>query len=343
MRTVWIAALAAACALGSGAAANETICNRSHVAGAPEVVMLLWRGPTEVERGVRDYLDARGLAVNVTCLSAERDAGRIPAMVAEAKARDPDLLYTWGTSVTLATVGQVDAVDPGVHVTDTPVIFTMVSYPVGSRIVPESGLSGRNVTGSSHTVPLAAQLRAMRSYRPVSRIGVVFNPLEDNSVLNVRALQALAGEDGIEVIAEPVGIDADGRPDPEGLAEVVAALAAREPQFLYIGPDSFVGDHRETVIGAAIAHGVPAFTGTELEIVDGRAMIGLVTGYYNLGGYMGALMERVLVGSEDPGEIPVSTLSRFTFLLRLDVARQMGLYPPLEVLDFAKILDGEGS
>jgi putative ABC transport system substrate-binding protein len=57
---------------------------------------------------------------------------------------------------------------------------------------------------------------------------------------------------------------------------------------------------------------------------------------------MGALIERVLVHGEDPRDIPISTLSRFTFLLRLEVAQRLRLYPPLEVLDFAKIIDRQG-
>jgi putative ABC transport system substrate-binding protein len=56
--------------------------------------MLLWRGPTEVEQGVRDYLEGKGLTFNFTCLSADQRASRIPEMVARARALDPDLVYT---------------------------------------------------------------------------------------------------------------------------------------------------------------------------------------------------------------------------------------------------------
>lgn len=330
--------LALAALLSAPVAAADTICDRPHVDGAPHLVMMLWRGPTEVERGFLGHVEAQGMEVNVTCLSAESSAANIPGMVARARELAPDLIYTWGTGVTLATVGRADRVDPAQHITDIPVVFTMVAYPVESGIVPAFEDTGRNVTGATHTVPLLAQIRAMRAYRPVSSIGVIFNPLEVNSVINVQQLTETAEAEGIEVIALPVLLDAAGRPDPSSLPLLVARLAARQPQFLFIGPDSFIGQHREAVIGAALSAGLPAFTGTELEIAEGSAMLGLVTSYYNLGRYMGSLVEDVLFEGVAPRDVPVRTLSRFTFMVRLPVAQRLGLYPPLEVLDFAEIL-----
>jgi len=338
-----IAALGALLALPLATAAVRPAgagspCDRPHVVGAPHVVMLLWRGPTEVERGFDAHVQAQGLALNVTCLSADSNAANLPGMVAQARALAPDLVYTWGTGVTLATIGRADRVDPAVHITDRPVVFTMVAYPVESGIVPSFEAPGRNVTGATHTVPLVAQVRAMRTYRPLSSIGVLYNPLELNSVINVQQLSEVAAAEGVEVIALPVLLDAAGAPDPSSLPGLIARLAARQPQFLFIGPDSFIGQHRDVVIGRALAAGLPSFTGTELEIADGNAMVGLVTSYYNLGRYMGALVERVLQDGVPPADIPVRTLSHFTYVVRLPVARELGLFPPLEVLDFARII-----
>jgi putative ABC transport system substrate-binding protein len=323
------------------APAQETanICDQPRVEGAKEVYALLWRGPTEVEDGLLSYLREHGLKVNVTCLSADSNADNLPSMVAEAKAARPDLVYTWGTSVTRAALGEYDAVDPAQHIVEAPVVFTMVSYPVGSRIVPDFAGSGRNVTGATHTVPLPAQISAMQAYRPIKRLGVLYNPLENNSTLNVRQLKELARESDFEVIDMPVPLDAEGQPRADVLPELIADLASREPQFLYIGPDSFIGEHRDTVIGEALEHGLPAFTSTELEILRGRAMIGLVSRYYTLGRYMGYLVEQVLFDGVDPASIPIRPLSRFTYALRLSVAAELDLYPPLDVLNYALVLD----
>ena len=323
----------------SHAADLETACDLPHAEDHKDVVMILWRGESKVEAGVRAYVQANGLPLNFTCLSVKSNTDNLPRLVAKAKAMNPDLIYTWGTSTALATFGKYGQSDPDKHVTDIPAIFTMVSYPEKSGLVPSLESSRRNITGATHTVPLAAQIRAMEAYRPIQRLGMLYNPLENNSVVNVREMKEIADKRDFEVIALPVELDAQQRPDPDSLPRLIDKLAAREPQFLYIGPDSFIGSNRETVIGESMAHGIPTFTSTELEILRGDAMIGLYTSYFNLGRYMGYLAERVLMDGTPPASIPVSTLDRFTYALRLSVADKLGLYPPLDVLSYANVLD----
>lgn len=336
------------------------LCERPHVDGVPHIVMVLWRGPTTVEQGVQAYLDSRDLTINVTCLSANRNSSRFGQLIRQATDLAPDLLYTWGTSATLAAVGTYEDDAAAFPTSQTPVLFTMVSYPVQSKIVPDFAGSGRNLTGSSHTVPLESQLKAMLAYRDVDRIGMIFNPREDNSVLNMRQLAELTEENEIDFVALSVplkeasrGPSADvesgggdeeiskGQPDPSTLPELIARMAAQDVQFLYIGPDNFVGTNQETIIGEALSYGIPSFTGTELEILNGDALVGLVTPYYNLGLLNGSLIERILLEGEAPQEIPISTLARFTYIVRMNVALRIGVFPPLDILEFARILEGE--
>lgn len=340
------------------------LCERPHVEGAPHIVMVLWRGPTTVEQGVQAYLDSRDLTFNITCLSADRNSARFARLVEQAKELEPDLLYTWGTSATLAAVGTYEEDASAFPTAQTPVLFTMVSYPVQSKIVPDFEGSGRNLTGSSHTVPLDAQLKAMQAYRDVTRIGMIFNPREDNSVVNMHEMRALTEEIGIELVAIPVPLKerqddpageagaetpldrdrdevSEGQPDPSTLPELIARMAAQDVQFLYIGPDNFVGTNQDTIIGEALSHGIPSFTGTELEILRGDALVGLVTPYYNLGLLNGSLIERILLDGEAPEAIPISTLARFTYIVRMNVALRIGVFPPLDILEFARILEGE--
>ena len=363
-------ALALAMLFGTGSLQAQdqmqNLCERPHIDGVPHVVMILWRGPTTVEQGVQAYFDSRDLKFNVTCLSADRDSSRFVRLVEQAKELEPDLLYTWGTSATLAAVGTYDGKGAAFPTSQTPVLFTMVSYPVQSKIVPDFAGSGRNLTGSSHTVPLESQLKAMLAYRDVDRIGMIFNPREDNSVLNMRALGELTKREdiNIELVAIRVplkerqaeslgesGAEAEagsgeeevseGQPDPSTLPELIARMAAQDVQFLYIGPDNFVGTNQETIIGEALSYGIPSFTGTELEILDGDALVGLVTPYYNLGLLNGSLIERILLDGEAPETIPISTLARFTYIVRMNVALRIGVFPPLDILEFARILEGE--
>jgi putative ABC transport system substrate-binding protein len=304
-----------------------------------QIFMILYRGETEVEDGFRSYLEDRGIHAETIVRSVDGRLDRLPEFVAEAKELRPDLVYTWGTGVTLGVVGEFDAVDPKRHITDMPVVSTMVSSPDGARIVPDRGSSGRNLTGVSHIVPLETQIRAMRAYRPMSRLAVLYNANEENSAVNVRQLTALGQVMEFTLIDQPVPLDAAGQPDPSAIPKLIEDLAAREPQFLYIGPDTFVGVYRDLITAKAIELNLPTFTATELEIRQSNAMIGLVSPYLNVGRFTAFKAEQILVDGKDPAAIPIETLSRFSYLVKMPVVHQIGLFPPMAVLDYAEIIE----
>ena len=303
------------------------------------ILMLLWRGETEVEAGFKSYLQERALPFDLIVRDAGQDPARIPALIAEAKQLKPDLVYTWGTPLTLGVVGAYDQADPIRHLTDIPVVFTMVAYPVESRIVPDLGSSGRNVTGTTHTVPVEAQIKAIRAFRPMQRLALLYNPTEPNAVINVGALRRAAQNLDFELLAQPLPLDAAGRPDPSTLPALIDRLAAWEPQFLYLGPDTFIGDYRQTVASEALRHHLPVFTATERPIRDSAVLLGLVAPYYHLGRFTAFKAEQILLDRRPPQSLPIETLHRFTYLVKLPVAQELDLYPPLAILNYAEILE----
>ena len=68
-------------------------------------------------------------------------------------------------------------------------------------------------------------------------------------------------------------------------------------------------------------------------------MLGLVSRYYLIGKLAGAQAERILVGGEPPEQIPVTSLARFAILLRMPVALQLGIYPPMGLLRVAQVVE----
>ena len=304
----------------------------------PRIAMVLWRGETEVEQGFRAALADYGIEARIEVHDIARDLQRLPAIIEQLRADPPDVVYTWGTGVTLGLVGRWD--DAQAPLGEIPVVFTMVAAPFKTGIAAPPDAPPRPwVTGVSHIAPLVAQINAMRSYMPVDRIGVVFNPQEANSVSNVEDLRAHGGRMRFEVLEAPVPPGGDGAPDPMAIPDLVAGLAARGAQVLYIGPDNFVGNYRDTLTAAGMAHGMPAFTGTELELRDGEAMFGLVSRYETVGRFTAAKVRDIVVNGKRPDEIPVETLERFAYLIRFEVARQLGLYPPLPLLRYAEVIE----
>lgn len=303
------------------------------------ILMLLWRGETEVEAGFKSYIQERNLPFDLIIRNAGQDSAKIPELVAEARQIKPDLVYTWGTPLTLGVIGAYDLVDPARHLTDLPVVFTMVAYPLESRIVPQLASSGRNVTGTTHTIPAESQIRAIRAYRPMNRLAAVYNPTEPNAVINIGELRKASQRLNFELLAQPLPLDANGRPDPNALPGLLAQLAAREPQFFYLGPDTWVSDHRQIITEEALRHHLPVFTSVDRPIKDSAVLMGLVAPYFHMGRFTAFKAEQILIERRLPQDLPIETLHRFSYIVKLPVARQLDLYPPLAILNYAEVIE----
>lgn len=303
------------------------------------IAMVLWRGETDTEAGFRRELSALGIEADIDVHDMARNLDQLPAVVAELRRSKPDLVYAWGTGVTLGLIGRWDAVDPAVHLTDVPVLFTMVSSPRGAGIEPPEDQPPRpNVTGVSHIAPLPAQINAIKAFLPMQRLGVVYNPAETNSLANLSELRALAPAAGFQLLEAPVPAGADGQPDAATIPGLVADLGRRGADILYIGPDNFVGANRDALTGAGIEAGIPAFTATELEIRESQAMIGLVSRYATVGQFAADKARQVLVEGKPPSSVPIETLQRFSYLVRLPVALRLHRYPSLQLIDYAEMI-----
>lgn len=306
------------------------------------IYAITFRGMTDVEKGFEDYFAARHIPVEITWRDLARDASRMPGFLEEIRRTKPDLVYTWGTSVTLGVVGRYDSVDPGKQVTDIPVVFTLVAEPVLAGIVPRLESSGRNVTGVFHVAPTETQMRAMASYRPFKSVGVLYTPTERNSAIIVDQVRAAALRMGFTVVARPFAIGADQKPVTEGAADLVRSLRAENVDWLYLPPDSFVGTLAEKVIiPAAHEAGLPTFASTE-QLVQAGALTGLVSRYHAIGQFTAYKVEQILAGKMPPARIPVETLTRFSLQVRMDVAKAMKLPPPLGMFNYAELLGAPG-
>ncbi|MGE5505418.1 MAG: ABC transporter substrate-binding protein [Actinomycetota bacterium] len=324
-------------ALMGGMAAGGLPVQRARSGERKRILMLLWRGETNAESGFRAHLRAEGVDFDLIMRDAKMDISRVADFIEEARRTRPDLIYTWGTEVTRAVVGPYDAVDPGRHITDIPVVFTAVTAPVESGIVPSMGPSGRNVTGVSHVPPLAVQLKALLAYRPVTRIACLYSPATTLSAMTVRELHELCSRQAIELQATAFPLT-DGRPNLAALPQTLGEIARHEPQFLYLSTESVIAANAAIITDEARRLRLPTFAATEVPLRNGTALCGLV-GHYDAAGRMTAhKVLQVLRETLPPGRIPVERLSRFSYVVNMKVARELDLYPPLAVMDYAELM-----
>ena len=302
------------------------------------IYAITFRGMTDVEKGFQDYFAARRIPVQITFRDLNRDNARMPGFIDEIRRTKPDLIYVWGTSVTLGVVGTYDNFDPQVHITDIPVVFTLVAAPVLAKIVRDLKNPGRNVTGVFHVAPTEAQVRAMASYRPFKSIGILYTPTEQNSVVVVEEVREVSKRLGFSVIAKPLKLDANKKVTAEGAPEMVKELKQQNAEWLYLPPDSYLGTQAKSVIiPAAMAVGLPTFASTE-QLMETGALTGLVSRYHSIGQFTAYKAEQILVNKVPASRIPVETLTRFALQVRMDVAEALKLPPPLPMFNYAELI-----
>lgn len=302
------------------------------------IYRIAFRGPTVVERGFADAFRVRGIEAEVIERDAARDAARVPAFVEEAKRLAPDLVYTWGTPVTLAAFGRHDAVDPAVHIDSIPGVFVMVAAPVLSKVVPSLESSGRNLTGVVHTVPIEAQLKLMRSYLPFDRLAVIYTRSEPNSLVQVEEIERQAQGTGFRLIKRPFPIGPDGRPDGSALDRMVAGIREEGADCLLLPADTFLTSFAAELRAAARREKLLTFAFTEFAMRSGMAVAGIVSRDYSVGQLAGHKAAQILVDGTPPAGIPVERLKRFSLMLNIEFAKEIGVFPPLDMIESAEIV-----
>ena len=327
-------------------AAIGLVADRDAAAQRPyRIYAITFRGMTDVERGFQEYFAARRIPVQITFRDLNRDPSRMPGFIEEIRSTRPDLIYTWGTSVTLGVAGPFDGVDRSKHITDIPVVFTLVAAPVPAKIVPDLKSSRRNVTGVFHVAPTEAQIRAMASYRPFKSIGLLYTPTEQNSVVVVDEVRDIARKQGFTVVAKPFKLDAAKKVTSDGAADMIREMKEQKVDWLYLGPDSYLNTiTKSIVIPAAMQNNLPTFASTE-GLMETGALMGLVARYHSVGQFTAYKAEQILVQKIPAARIPVETLTRFSLQVRMEVAEALKLPPPLPMFNYAELIGskGEGS
>ncbi len=302
------------------------------------IAMLLFRGCEEACQGFQGYFRQHGIAAEFTLRDAAQDKRRIAGFVDEIRHQKPDLVVTWGSSVTQEAVGRWNAVDPKRHLTDVPVVFMIVSDPVALGVVESLAKPRRNVTGTLYLLPMETQIKAARSYLDFRRVGYILNETEANSVSARDDLRALAATHGFTLVERSLPVSASGTPDARALPAILEAFRDDNVDLIYQGPDSFLNSRRELLTDGALALGIPVFAAAEAPVQNARALLGVVNKYEDVGRFTAAQAIRILRDKTPPAAIPVELPRKFSYLINLPVALQLGRYPPLRLLDVAEIV-----
>lgn len=302
------------------------------------ITLVVFRDCEEACMGFKDYWKTRNVPVEIEVLDANLEIAKLDQFVKHIKANKPDLLVTWGTTVSLRLLGTISQMDSAKHITDIPALFMIASTPVASGLVASLQSPGRNVSGTSYIVPVETQLGATQLYMPFKKIGFLLNPTEDNSKSVLKELQAAQQKYDFTLNVKTVPLMSNGKPDAAELAELVSELAQEKSDFLYFAPDTFLLLNRARITREALKYKLPVVATSESVVTEADALLGVVNRYYTVGQLTASKAEMILVDKVSPKDIPVSAPPNFALIVNMRVASELKLYPPLNVLKVAQVV-----
>ncbi|SFT91253.1 putative ABC transport system substrate-binding protein [Pseudovibrio denitrificans] len=304
-----------------------------------QVHMVVWRGCEEACRSFIHFFNSRKLPVNVTVTDVSKDKSLLPEVKQQLIEERPDLVVTWGTTVTRSLIGTIADYGTSSGLGDIPSLFMIVADPVRAGIIVDQETSGRPlVTGVHNRVNETVQLKHIFEYHPIKRLAVINEPNAVNSRQNTQKLKVLSDQLGFDVISLEYNLGADDRADPAEIPIKIAEAKALGADALYVGSSSFNLENRGSYTEAAISENLPVFSAYEQMVRDGLALMSVSNSYKNVGKLAATQAYEILFKAQSPGKLSVKALERFSVLINMQAAKQLSLYPPLSIISIAKIV-----
>jgi putative ABC transport system substrate-binding protein len=249
---------------------------------------------------------------------AEGDPQRAMDLAKELVSQAPDLIVTNSTPVTEAVMHQTRSI---------PVVFVVVSDPVGSGFVKTLARPGGNATGLINIESSLAEkwIEVLAQAAPhIRRAGVMFNPkTAPYAEYYLPRLNAAAERLGITSFISTVT-------KPKDIEEAVLELSRDRRSGLVVMTDSFNFVNRNTTIAACAKRRVPAVYYESNMVADG-GLVSYGVDIMDLFRRAAAYVDRILRGAK-PAELPVEQPSKFELYINAKTAKALKLAIPQELL-----------
>jgi putative ABC transport system substrate-binding protein len=259
-----------------------------------------------------------GVNVRIDYRFGANEPGLIRAAAAEILALAPDAILTHGTAVTTG-VSQLTRT--------VPVVFTVVSDPVGSGFVESFARPGGNVTGFTNFLEpsfAAKWIELLNEIAPgIRRVAIMFNPQPrtGGGLYFVEPAETAA----ISLGKQPVRLPVESAADIERALEVFA----REPGGgLVTPPDTVTNLHRGLIVALAARYRLPGVHPYRFYLTGGGLM-SYGMNYADVFRRAASYVDRILRG-EKPGELPIQAPTKFELVINTATAKALGLeIPPI--------------
>jgi len=274
-----------------------------------------------LKRGLQalGWTEGRNLEVKYSWSGAEPD--RIQASAKEFVGLKPDVIVARAAPVLRALLTETHTI---------PIVFTVVSDPVGAGFVQSYARPGGNVTGfpGFEFSFVGKYVQMLTEIAPqLRRVAYLYNP---KTLLPefLRSVESAASSIPVQLFPAPVH-------DPAEFDATLAALA-REPGAGFVAlPDIFLTDNRAQIIALAAKNGLPAiYPGAFWTTKEKGGLISYGPDTVDLFYRAASYVDRILKG-EKSADLPVQAPTKYELVINLKTAKALGLTVPASLLAHA--------
>jgi putative ABC transport system substrate-binding protein len=218
---------------------------------------------------------------------------------------DVNVLVTYGASSTLAAIRETKSI---------PIVFAGVYDPAAVGVV------ARNVAGISSKVPLTSLLKYLRKLMPFTRLAVVYNESEADSVRQVEELTQLQNQYGFQTVRMPIRKVDDAR----------RLVFTGKADAVFISVSAAANEAIDTIIKSAYGSKIPA-----VSLTGGTAEKGVVLSLAPSPTEQGEAAARIcarLLKGANPSSIPAEVPKLVELVLNLKEANALGLKVPMDLI-----------
>ena len=245
---------------------------------------------------------------------------QIRTFARELVASQPDVILAASTPVTAALHRETQTI---------PVVFVVVSDPVGDGFVASLAHPGGNITGFLHSESGigAKMLQMLNQIAPgVKRVAMLFNPdtAPGGGTYYFRDIETAAQSSQIEPIAARARSDAE-------IESVITSLGAQPGGGLIVLPDPFMFTREKTIVSLAARTNVPAIYPWKFVVTRDGGLLSYGPDLIDIFRRGAPYVDQILRGVK-PADLPVQVPIKFEMAVNARTARALGLAVPLSII-----------
>ena len=216
-----------------------------------------------------------------------------------------------------------------------PIVFSSVTDPVATGIVPKMGKTGVHITGVSDRWPITLQCKMYQDLVPhAKRWGTIYNPGDINTAPHIKEMKEAIEGMGLKLVEAHISSSAEVMQAAQSLVGRVDAI--------HITSDNTCVSAFESIVKICNANDIALFAGDRDSTPRG-AIAAYGPDYFLVGYTAGKKAARILKG-ENPGDIPAGLASEYSLWVSLKNAKDQGVELPVTLVTKAadKLWDEQG-